>query len=87
MKKINITKTMSVSAVIVLAACMFVINYLSPYIADDYISLSHKVWGTGRKISGFGDFCRSIYNFYLNWGGRVEGTVCAAIFSDRKSVV
>ncbi|MCI8446859.1 MAG: hypothetical protein HFH30_00375 [Eubacterium sp.] len=81
MKKINITKTMSVSAVIVLAACMFVINYLSPYIADDYISLSHKVWGTGRKISGFGDFCRSIYNFYLNWGGRVEGTVCAAIFS------
>lgn len=78
---------MFVSAAVVIAASMFVINYLSPYIADDYIGLSHKIWGTDQKIAGFGDFCRSIYNFYLYWGGRVEGTILSTIFTYLPPVV
>lgn len=81
MKKISFSKMVFIMAVIAIAASMYAINYLSPYIADDYICLSHKIWGTDQQISGFQDFCRSVYNFYLHWGGRVEGTVYSIAFS------
>jgi len=70
---------LAVTAVLAIAVAMFVINLLTPYLADDYSNLPITVWGSGEPLSDLGGMVRSMWHFYNNWGGRVEGSVFATL--------
>jgi hypothetical protein len=58
-----------------IAISMYILNYLTPYIADDYHYLSRKDIITNEPLGNFGDYLKSIYNIYFNWGGRIIGGI------------
>lgn len=72
-KKIWHTTYIPAIAAFSIAAAMLLINYLTPYVADDYINLPLKVWGTEEALTDWNSLLHSLHNFYFSWGGRVEG--------------
>lgn len=53
------------------AAVIFIINVLTPLIADDYSNLAHTFYGDpNRVIRSFPDLIASTFNYYNSWGGR-----------------
>lgn len=65
--------------IIFFAIAIFIINFLTPLIADDY------AWGyingTQTKIKNLSDILLSMYNFYFNWGGRIGGEFYNQLFT------
>lgn len=81
MKKIFTLKHISAAAIPAIAASVFIINFLTPHIADDYLNLAHKIWGTNQVITDFNDFIHSMRNFYFYWGGRMEGCMFSTLLA------
>lgn len=79
MKNTRISKCITITAVLFITAAIFLINYLTPYIADDYANLSGTVWGTEQALTTFSGLIRSACNFYCSWGGRMEGYIFAKL--------
>lgn len=66
----------------IICILFFGINYYTPYLADDFHYSMHFYWGNdGVVIQSFSDFCHSLKNFYLGWGGRVCGYLFTLAFS------
>lgn len=78
MKRVFTEPYLTVAAVAVIAAAIFAINVLTPFLADDYANLPVTIWGTNEPLTDLGGWIRSIQNFYMQWGGRVEGSVLVA---------
>lgn len=57
-------------AAAIVACIIFIINYLTPYLADDYNYLLHKSNGI-----------QTLKEFYFSWGGRVEPYVLLLFLS------
>lgn len=68
---------------------MFILNSLTPLLADDYFAAF--VWPEGVRINGlvsenakkimsFTDICESVKNYIFTWGGRVPGSVFRQFF-------
>lgn len=62
-------KIIGILSVFSVAFSIFILNLFTPYLADDYVNLSHTVFDS-KNFAGFIHFIKS---FYLSWGGRVEG--------------
>ena len=67
---------------IIVLACififMFVLNCLTPYIADD---INYRdIWGTTKRIHNIWDILVSQYNHYFTWGGRSIAHFIAQFF-------
>ncbi len=60
---------------------MFVLNSLTPYLADDYNNLTRRDLFTNEPLTTFSDYARSIYHYYFNWGGRIVSAVYINIFT------
>lgn len=77
--KLSIRKTIFISAIIFFAVAIYILNSLTPLIADDY------AWGyingTGTRIENLKDILVSMYNFYFNWGGRIGGEFYNQLFT------
>ena len=58
---------------------MYILNSLTPLLADDY------AWGyingTDIHIKNVKDILLSMYNFYFNWGGRIGGEFYNQLFT------
>lgn len=62
---------------------MFLLNYLTPLLADDYsysVSNSYETSDHYEKLKNFGDIINFQYNHYLKWGGRSVAHFIAQIF-------
>lgn len=67
--------------VLTLFFSFFLMNYYTPYVADDYNYLTHEVFGKDVKITGISSIYNSVVNFYNNWSGRILGHIFATLFS------
>ena len=57
--------------VAIIALVIFIINALTPYIADDYVTLQHTYFqDRSRMIGSFFDAVKSSLLYYETWGGR-----------------
>lgn len=65
----------------IIAIMMFVINSLTPYVADDYHYLRNTDVITGEPLNDISDYLRALYNAYFNWGGRITGTAYTYLFT------
>lgn len=68
---------------------MYILNYLTPFLADDYfaafvwpegVRINGLVAGNAMRITGFTDIFESVKNYFFAWGGRVPGSVFRQFF-------
>ena len=72
MNKIISSKKAFFTAAVVIFSLMFLINLLTPFIADDYANLQHTYFNQpDRKINSFYDAILSTIHYYQTWGGRI----------------
>lgn len=81
MRRISRNRWIWISCVAVIGAVIFLLNFLTPYLADDYSYSVHVIFGTGEKLSSVSDVLLSGKNFYMKGGGRVEGYFFTIAFS------
>lgn len=68
--------------IFVLSISFFIMNYMTPYLADDYNYIGHMHWiKENTTIQTLGDVIESAKWFYANLSGRVEGFLFATAFS------
>ncbi len=76
--------TKGFSVLLAVFCFMYVLNYFTPLLADDYfaafiwpegVRINGLVPGNAKRIAGFSDICESAINYFLTWGGRIPGTV------------
>ncbi|OOM78988.1 hypothetical protein CLPUN_17150 [Clostridium puniceum] len=77
--KFSIRKTLFIATIIFFAAAMYILNCLTPLIADDYAW--GYISGTGTRIENLKDILLSMYNFYFNWRGRIGGEFYNQLFT------
>lgn len=58
------------------AIMIFTINYLTPYLADDYQYLTRL-----DTVQSAGDLFLFLKDFYLTWGGRILGALYTQVFT------
>ncbi|MCH5265065.1 MAG: hypothetical protein J1F02_04145 [Lachnospiraceae bacterium] len=87
MKKNFDKRVLWVGTIAILFVCVFLINYVTPYLADDYRYIPHVAFGGTAKITSLKDVINSAVWFYRNMGGRVEGFLFATCFSYLPSYV
>jgi hypothetical protein len=77
--KPSIRKNIFTFTIIFFAIAIYILNFLTPLVADDY------AWGyingTQTKIKNLSDILLSMYNFYFNWGGRIGGEFYNQLFT------
>lgn len=56
-------------SIIFFAITIYILNYLTPLLVDDYI-LGY-INGTETRIANLSDIITSMHNYYFSWGGRV----------------
>ena len=72
MNKIISSKKAFFIAAVLIFSLMFLINLLTPFIADDYANLQHTYFNQpDRKINSFYDAILSTIHYYQTWGGRI----------------
>lgn len=81
MKRFLSNKSIWIMSIIVLTVAFFLMNYFTPYVADDYNYLTYKIFSSDKKISGVLDIYRSVSNYYFNWSGRIIGHFLTTVFS------
>lgn len=59
----------------------FIINYLTPPLADDFAYRNYGESFHDNKIDALNGFLRSVMGFYKLWGGRIAGYVFMVIFN------
>ena len=57
---------------------MYILNCLTPLLADDYAW--DLLMGTEIHINNVNDIVRSMYNYYFTWGGRIGGAFYDQLF-------
>ena len=80
-KFIKIKKSLWFLTIFSLFFAFFLMNYFTPYVADDYNYLSHKVFQSESSITGINSIYHSVLNYYLNWSGRILGHFLTTLFS------
>lgn len=64
-----------ISTICIIYIVFFLINFLTPVLADDYNTMLHLVYSTDRTISSASDLFESINNAYTMWTGRIVSHV------------
>ncbi|WP_077867939.1 DUF3329 domain-containing protein, partial [Clostridium beijerinckii] len=77
--KYSIRKNVFISSIIFFSIAMFILNYLTPLLVDDY-SFGY-INGTETHIVSIKDIIYSMYNYYFTWGGRVWGEFYQQLFT------
>lgn len=77
--KYSIRKNVFISSIIFFSIAMFILNYLTPLLVDDY-SFGY-INGTEIHIVSIKDIIYSMYNYYFIWGGRVWGEFYQQLFT------
>ncbi len=74
----SVQRKIFITSIIFFALFIFILNFLTPLIADDYGW--GYIFGTNDKIKNLKDIFKSMYNFYFNWGGRISGELYNELF-------
>ncbi|WP_297424208.1 DUF6056 family protein [Clostridium sp.] len=74
-----IRKKLFIFTIIFFAISMYILNYLTPLLVDDY-ALGY-INGTGIHIKNLKDIIYSMHNYYFSWGGRVWGEFYQQLFT------
>lgn len=77
--KPSIRKKVFISSILFFAITMYILNYLTPLLVDDF-SLGY-VNGTEKHITNISDVIASMYNYYFLWGGRVWSEFYQQLFT------
>lgn len=75
------SKGLWISSICVIYVVFFLINYLTPMLADDYNMMLHLVQGTNRTIQSIADVFESAENAYMMWTGRMVSHVLSIVCS------
>lgn len=69
-----------ITMIIVLFAVYFVINYLTPAIADDYRAMGYWKYDSDGKMHSFSDLFESCVDNYYSWSGRILSHLTVMLF-------
>lgn len=79
MHKKRTNKILWIGSQLLLYIFYFLINWLTPLLADDYNMKMHYIQGTTQQIRGVSDVFFSAWNAYTGWTGRMESHIFSII--------
>lgn len=85
----NVLKNRGLQLLFGIFCFMYILNVLSPLLADDYFAAF--VWPEGlringilsddvKRVSGLGDIFSNLKTYYFTWGGRIPGSAPVSFF-------